>query len=133
MASVCSTTLALMDAGVPINQPVAGISIGLIQEGDKYNLLTDILGDEDHYGDMDFKIAGTGKGITGIQLDLKIDGISEEIIRATLEQAKDARRELLRMMLKSISRPRQEISEHAPRLLQTKIDPEKIGLLIGPG
>jgi polyribonucleotide nucleotidyltransferase len=133
MASVCSTTLALMDAGVPINQPVAGISIGLIQEGDKYNLLTDILGDEDHYGDMDFKIAGTGKGITGIQLDLKINGISEEIIRATLEQAKDARRELLRMMLKSISRPRQEISEFAPRLLQTKIDPEKIGLLIGPG
>ncbi|NQV27450.1 MAG: polyribonucleotide nucleotidyltransferase [Rhodopirellula sp.] len=133
MASVCSTTLALMDAGVPINQPVAGISIGLIKEGDKYNLLTDILGDEDHYGDMDFKIAGTGKGITGIQLDLKIDGISEEIIRATLEQAKDARRELLRIMLKSISRPRQEISDFAPRLLQTKIDPEKIGLLIGPG
>jgi len=133
MASVCSTTLALMDAGVPINQPVAGISIGLIQEGDKFNLLTDILGDEDHYGDMDFKIAGTGKGITGIQLDLKIDGISEEIIRATLEQAKDARRELLRIMLKAISRPRQEISVHAPRLLQTKIDPEKIGMLIGPG
>ncbi|MDG2359416.1 MAG: polyribonucleotide nucleotidyltransferase [Planctomycetaceae bacterium] len=133
MASVCSTTLALMDAGVPINQPVAGISIGLIQEGDKFNLLTDILGDEDHYGDMDFKIAGTGKGITGIQLDLKIDGISEEIIRATLEQAKDARRELLRIMLKAISRPRQEISMHAPRLLQTKIDPEKIGMLIGPG
>ena len=118
---------------MPINQPVAGISIGLIQEGDKFNLLTDILGDEDHYGDMDFKIAGTGKGITGIQLDLKIDGISEEIIRATLEQAKDARRELLRIMLKAISRPRQEISMHAPRLLQTKIDPEKIGMLIGPG
>ncbi|MDA1166056.1 MAG: polyribonucleotide nucleotidyltransferase [Planctomycetota bacterium] len=133
MASVCSTTLALMDAGVPINQPVAGISIGLIKEGDRFNLLTDILGDEDHYGDMDFKIAGTGKGITGIQLDLKIDGISEEIIRATLEQAKDARRELLRIMLKSISRPRQAISDYAPRLLQTKIDPEKIGLLIGPG
>ena len=133
MASVCSATLALMDAGVPINQPVAGISIGLIKEGDKFNLLTDILGDEDHYGDMDFKIAGTGKGITGIQLDLKIDGISEEIIRATLEQAKDARRELLRIMLKAISRPRQEISMHAPRLLQTKIDPEKIGMLIGPG
>ena len=133
MASVCSSTLSLMDAGVPISQPVAGISIGLIKEGDKFNLLTDILGDEDHYGDMDFKVAGTGKGITGIQLDLKIDGISEEIIRATLEQAKDARRELLRIMLKSISRPRQEISQHAPRLLQTKIDPEKIGMLIGPG
>jgi polyribonucleotide nucleotidyltransferase len=133
MASVCSATLALMDAGVPITQPVAGISIGLIKEGDNWQLLTDIMGDEDHHGDMDFKVAGTGKGITGIQLDLKIDGISEEIIRATLEQAKTARRDLLRIMLKSISRPRTEISMHAPRLLQTKIDPEKIGLLIGPG
>ena len=133
MASVCSATLALMDAGVPISQPVAGISIGLIKEDDKWQLLTDIMGDEDHHGDMDFKVAGTGKGITGIQLDLKIDGISEEIIRATLEQAKTARRDLLRIMLKAISRPRTEISAHAPRLLQTKIDPEKIGLLIGPG
>lgn len=133
MASVCSATLALMDAGVPISQPVAGISIGLIKEGDKWQLLTDIMGDEDHHGDMDFKIAGTGKGITGIQLDLKIDGISEDIIRATLEQAKTARRDLLRIMLQAISRPRKEISQHAPRLLQTKIDPEKIGLLIGPG
>lgn len=133
MASVCSGTLALMDAGVPISQPVAGISIGLIKEGDKWQLLTDIMGDEDHHGDMDFKIAGTGKGITGIQLDLKIDGISEDIIRATLEQGRNARRDLLRIMLQAISRPRKEISQHAPRLLQTKIDPEKIGLLIGPG
>jgi len=133
MASVCSVTLGLMDAGVPITQPVAGISIGLVKDDNKFTLLTDILGDEDHYGDMDFKVAGTGKGITGIQLDLKISGISEDIIRATLEQAKIARRELLRIMLQSISRPRKEISLHAPRLLQTKIDPEKIGLLIGPG
>jgi polyribonucleotide nucleotidyltransferase len=133
MASVCSATLALMDAGVPISQPVAGISIGIIQEGDKWTLLTDIMGDEDHHGDMDFKIAGTGKGITGIQLDLKTHGIQEEVIRATLEQAKTARRDLLRSMLEAISRPRKEISLHAPRLLQTKIDPEKIGLLIGPG
>lgn len=133
MASVCSGTLALMDAGVPISQPVAGISIGLIKEGDKWQLLTDIMGDEDHHGDMDFKIAGTGKGITGIQLDLKIDGISEDIIRATLEQGRNARRDLLRIMLQAILRPRKEISQYAPRLLQTKIDPEKIGLLIGPG
>lgn len=133
MASVCSATLSLMDAGVPISQPVAGISIGIVKDDDKWTLLTDIMGDEDHHGDMDFKVAGTGKGITGIQLDLKIDGINEEIIRATLEQAKKARRELLRSMLEAISRPRKEISLHAPRLLQTKIDPEKIGMLIGPG
>jgi polyribonucleotide nucleotidyltransferase len=134
MASVCSATLALMDAGVPISQPVAGISIGVVKESDeKYVLLTDIMGDEDHFGDMDFKIAGTGKGVTGIQLDLKIDGINEDIIRATLEQAKEARKELLRNMLSVIARPRKEISMNAPRLLKTKIDPEKIGLLIGPG
>lgn len=133
MASVCSATLALMDAGVPITQPVAGISIGLVKEGDKYTLLTDIMGDEDHFGDMDFKVAGTGKGITGIQLDLKIDGINEPIIRDTLKQAYEARRELLKTMLKSIGRPRTDLSLHAPRLHQVKIDPEKIGLLIGPG
>ncbi|MCH7687126.1 MAG: polyribonucleotide nucleotidyltransferase, partial [Planctomycetes bacterium] len=134
MASVCSATLSLMDAGVPISQPVAGISIGLVKETDeKYILLTDIMGDEDHFGDMDFKVAGTQKGVTGIQLDLKIDGISEKIIRETLEQAKKARIELLKTMLTAIPRPRREISPYAPRLTQTKIDPEKIGLLIGPG
>ncbi|HEY0980495.1 MULTISPECIES: polyribonucleotide nucleotidyltransferase [unclassified Schlesneria] len=133
MASVCSATLSLMDAGVPITQPVAGISIGLVKEKDKYVLLTDIMGDEDHHGDMDFKVAGTQKGVTGIQLDLKIDGINEEIIRATLEQARKARIELLKTMLTSIRRPRAEISTNAPRLLRTKIDPAKIGLLIGPG
>jgi polyribonucleotide nucleotidyltransferase len=133
MASVCSATLALMDAGVPILQPVAGISIGLVDEGSRYTLLTDIMGDEDHFGDMDFKVAGTGRGVTGIQLDLKIAGISEEIIRNTLEQALRARKELLRQMLTTIRRPRTEVSSHAPKLVQTSINPEKIGLLIGPG
>ncbi len=133
MASVCSATLGLMDAGVPILQPVAGISIGLVDEGDKYTLLTDIMGDEDHFGDMDFKVAGTGRGVTGIQLDLKTEGISEEIIRHTLDQALKARKELLREMLTTIRRPRTEVSEHAPKLVQTSINPEKIGLLIGPG
>lgn len=133
MASVCGATLALMDAGVPIQQPVAGISIGIVDEGDKWTLLTDIMGDEDHFGDMDFKVAGTGKGVTGIQLDLKNSGISEEIIRATLDQALKARKQLLRTMLSSIGRPRKAVSEHAPKLVQTSINPEKIGLLIGPG
>jgi len=133
MASVCSATLSLMDAGVPILQPVAGISIGIVEEGDKWTLLTDIMGDEDHFGDMDFKIAGTGRGVTGIQLDLKNDGISEEIIRATLEQALKARKELLREMLTAIRRPRPSVSASAPKLVQTSINPEKIGLLIGPG
>ena len=134
MASVCSSTLGLMDAGVPITQPVAGISIGLVKESDeKFTLLTDIMGDEDHFGDMDFKVAGTQKGITGIQLDLKIEGISEEIIRATLKQAKQARIDLLRKMLTAIRRPRKDLAQTAPRLFSTKIDPSKIGLLIGPG
>lgn len=133
MASVCGATLALMDSGVPITQPVAGISIGLVCEGDEFTLLTDIMGDEDHFGDMDFKVAGTGRGVTGIQLDLKIPGISEEIIRATLDQALKARKDLLRNMLTTIRRPRAEVSETAPKLVQTKINPEKIGLLIGPG
>jgi polyribonucleotide nucleotidyltransferase len=134
MASVCSATLSLMDAGVPIKQPVAGISIGIVlEDGDNYTLLTDIMGDEDHFGDMDFKVAGTQKGVTGIQLDMKIVGISEKIIRETLAQAKDARIELLKTMLSAIPRPRAEMSPTAPRLTQTKIDPEKIGLLIGPG
>lgn len=134
MASVCSATLSLMDAGVPIRRPVAGISIGLVKESDeKFTLLTDIMGDEDHFGDMDFKVAGTQHGVTGIQLDLKIDGISERIIRETLYQARQARIELLKKMLAEIPRPRKDISPYAPRLTQTRIDPEKIGLLIGPG
>ena len=133
MASVCGATLGLMAAGVPITNPVAGISVGLVKEPDRYVLLTDIIGDEDHYGDMDFKVAGTQNGITGIQLDLKIDGISEEIVRETLKQSREARIEILRTMLSAIPRPRSEISAWAPRLLRTHIDPEKIGLLIGPG
>jgi polyribonucleotide nucleotidyltransferase len=133
MASVCGATLGLMAAGVPISNPVAGISVGLVKEPDRFVLLTDIIGDEDHFGDMDFKVAGTQNGITGIQLDLKIDGISEEIIRATLKQSREARIEILKVMLGAIPRPRPEISQWAPRLLRTHIDPEKIGLLIGPG
>jgi polyribonucleotide nucleotidyltransferase len=134
MASVCGATLGLMAAGVPISNPVAGISIGLVKESNsQWTLLTDIIGDEDHFGDMDFKVAGTQNGITGIQLDLKIDGISQEIIAATLQQAREARIQILRKMLTAIPRPRSDISATAPRLLRTKIDPEKIGALIGPG
>ena len=134
MASVCGATLALMASGVPISNPVAGISVGLVRNSpDDWVLLTDILGSEDHFGDMDFKIAGTQNGITGIQLDLKVTGISEEIIRATLKQSKEARIEILRKMLTTISRPRREIAATAPRLLRTKIASDKIGALIGPG
>jgi polyribonucleotide nucleotidyltransferase len=134
MATVCGATLGLMAAGVPISNPVAGISIGLVKEPDgRWVLMTDIIGDEDHYGDMDFKVAGTQNGVTGIQLDLKIDGINEEIIRGTLQQAREARLQILRAMLSAIPRPNAEISAWAPRLLRTRIDPEKIGLLIGPG
>lgn len=134
MASVCGATLGLMAAGVPITNPVAGISIGLVKEADdRWTLLTDILGDEDHFGDMDFKVAGTQNGITGIQLDLKIDGISEEIIRGAVAQAREARIEILRTMLTAIPRPKPDVSPWAPRLLRTRIEPDKIGLLIGPG
>ncbi len=135
MASVCGATIALMDAGVPISDPVGGISTGLVQDiqSGRYVLLTDIIGDEDHFGDMDFKVAGTQRGITGIQLDLKNLGINEEVIRKTLEQAREARLEILRTMLRAIKRPRDEISLNAPRLIQIQINPEKIGLVIGPG
>ena len=133
MASVCGATLGLMAAGIKITNPVAGISVGLVRESDdEFVLLTDILGDEDHFGDMDFKIAGTQNGITGIQLDLKVTGISEKIIRETMVQSREARMEILRTMLTTISKPRPEVSDNAPRLLKTKIDPEKIGALIGP-
>jgi polyribonucleotide nucleotidyltransferase len=135
MASVCGGTLSLMDAGVPISDPVGGISIGLVQDekAGKYVLLTDIIGDEDHFGDMDFKVAGTQRGVTGIQLDLKNQGITDEIIKNTLDQAREARIEILRAMLRAIKRPREEISMNAPRLIQVQINPEKIGLVIGPG
>ena len=133
MATVCGTTLGLMAAGVKIKNPVAGISVGMVKEGDQYELLTDILGSEDHFGDMDFKVAGTQVGITGIQLDLKIRGISTEILKNAMAQSREARIEILRTMLTAIPRPSEELSPHAPRLLVTNIDPEKIGMLIGPG
>lgn len=133
MATVCGTTLGLMAAGVTIKNPVAGISVGMVKEGDRYMLLTDILGSEDHFGDMDFKVAGTQNGITGIQLDLKIRGISSQILKEAMAQSREARIEILRTMLKAIPRPQEDLSEFAPRLLVTQIDPEKIGMLIGPG
>ena len=133
MASVCAATLGLMSAGVPITNPVAGISVGLVKEGEQWLLLTDIIGDEDHFCDMDFKIAGTQNGITGIQLDLKLKGISYEIIEATLAQSREARIEILRNMLTAVPRPSEDISPYAPRLFRTNIHPEKIGMLIGPG
>jgi polyribonucleotide nucleotidyltransferase len=133
MASVCGGTLSLMDAGVPIKDPVAGISIGMFHNDQKRVLLTDIAGEEDHYGDMDFKVAGTQNGITAIQVDLKIRGIGLDVIREALERARQARMKLLREMLATISRPRPQISQWAPRLLTIKIDPEKIGKVIGPG
>ena len=133
MASVCSGTLALLDAGVPIVRPVAGISIGLVSEGGRTELLTDIIGEEDHYGDMDFKVSGTTEGITGIQLDLKIRGLNFDIIEQTFVRAKEARLFILGEMAKTIATHREQISPHAPRLLTLRINPEKIGKIIGPG
>ncbi|HTW93411.1 MAG TPA: polyribonucleotide nucleotidyltransferase [Tepidisphaeraceae bacterium] len=133
MASSCGGCLALMDAGVPITAPVAGISIGLVQENGKSVLLTDIIGEEDHFGDMDFKVCGTRHGITAIQLDIKIEGIDHKIIRDTLHRAREARLVILDKMQATLAAPRPEISKYAPRLLTVRIDPEKIGKLIGPG
>jgi len=133
MASSCGGCLALMDAGVPIKRMVAGISVGLVQEGEKYELLTDIIGEEDHFGDMDFKVCGTTEGITAIQLDIKTEGITHKIIRDTLHRAKEARLKILKTMAATINAPRKEISKWAPRLLTVKINPEKIGKIIGPG
>lgn len=133
MASTCGGCLALMDAGVPILRPVAGISIGMVSEGSKYVLLTDILGEEDHFGDMDFKVAGTQKGITGIQLDLKARGISFAIIRETFERARQARIKILQTMLSVISEPRPSLSVYAPKLVTIKVPVDMIGKIIGPG
>jgi len=133
MASVCGGTLCLMDAGVPIKDPVAGIAMGMVKEGDKVCILSDITGEEDHFGDMDLKVAGTQRGITGIQMDLKVGGVKEETILDALLQAKEGRIHILREMLAALDKPRPEISRYAPRLLQIKIDPEKIGMVIGPG
>jgi len=133
MASVCAGTLALMDAGVPIRTPVAGISIGLFSEGDKAVLVTDILGTEDHCGDMDFKIAGTRKGITGFQVDLKIRGLKWEIVEKALEMARTARMSLLDFIESVMSAPRADLSPYAPRITVLHIPVDKIGALIGPG
>jgi polyribonucleotide nucleotidyltransferase len=133
MGSVCGSTLALMDAGVPIKAPVSGIAMGLVKEGDDYTILTDIQGAEDHLGDMDFKVAGTREGITALQMDIKITGVTQEILRAALEQAKRAREFILDKMLEAIPEPRKELAGHAPRISSVKIDPEKIGMVIGKG
>jgi polyribonucleotide nucleotidyltransferase len=133
MASVCGSTLSLMDAGVPIKAPVAGIAMGLIKEGDDYVVLSDIAGVEDHLGDMDFKVAGTERGITALQMDIKITGVTFEILRDALRQAKEGRSFILGKMADAIGEPRAELSEFAPRISAVKIDPDKIGLLIGKG
>ncbi len=133
MASVCGSTLALMDAGVPITSLVAGISVGLVSEGSKYVLLTDIAGQEDYNGDMDFKVAGTEKGITAVQVDIKVLGLSMEIVKGALTQAKKARGQVLAAIAKGLDKPREKLSEYAPKITMIQINPEKIGTLIGPG
>ncbi|TML06809.1 MAG: polyribonucleotide nucleotidyltransferase [Actinobacteria bacterium] len=133
MASVCGSSLSLMDAGVPIKAPVAGIAMGLIKEGDDYTVLTDIAGVEDHLGDMDFKVAGTADGITALQMDIKITGVTFDILRDALSQAKDARLDILGQMAQVIDAPRTELSAYAPRIITLQIDPSKIGMLIGKG
>ncbi|MEW7973654.1 MAG: polyribonucleotide nucleotidyltransferase [Candidatus Thiodiazotropha endolucinida] len=133
MASVCGTSLALMDAGVPVKAPVAGVAMGLIKEGDKFAVLTDIMGDEDHLGDMDFKVAGTGQGINALQMDIKINGITKEIMEIALDQAKEGRLYILGEMNSVINAHRDEMSEHAPRIIEFKINPDKIRDVIGKG
>ena len=133
MATVCSATLALMDGGVPIKSPVSGVAMGLVKEAAKWRVLTDIAGIEDHLGDMDFKVAGTAKGITAIQMDIKIGGVTTEILETALQDAKEARLKILDIMLKTMAEPRKELSSFAPRITMLKINPEKIGELIGPG
>ncbi|KKR40684.1 MAG: Polyribonucleotide nucleotidyltransferase [Candidatus Yanofskybacteria bacterium GW2011_GWE2_40_11] len=135
MASVCGSTLALMDGGVPIKSPAAGIAMGLMfdEKGEKYKILTDIQGPEDHHGDMDLKVAGTKDGVTGMQMDVKIEGITPQIVEETLAQARKARLEILDVITKTIATPRAELSLYAPRIQTVKIDPKKIGALIGPG
>ena len=133
MGSVCGSTLSLMDAGVPIKAPVGGIAMGLVKEGDDYVILTDIQGAEDHLGDMDFKVAGSRDGITALQMDIKITGVTQEIMRNALEQAKRAREFILDKMAEAIAETRTELAEHAPRISTVKIDPEQIGMIIGKG
>ncbi|MGI9310756.1 MAG: polyribonucleotide nucleotidyltransferase, partial [bacterium] len=133
MATVCGASLALMDAGVRTKAPVAGVAMGLIKEGEQFAVLTDILGDEDHLGDMDFKVAGTAAGVTALQMDIKIDGITAEILRQALEQAKRGRLHILDEMARALAEPRAEMSDYAPRIVTIKINPEKIRDVIGKG
>ncbi len=133
MATVCGGSMAMMDAGVPLKSPVSGIAMGLIKEGDKVVILSDILGDEDHLGDMDFKVVGTGEGITSLQMDIKIDGVDRQIMGQALAQAKEGRVHILAEMKKSIAKSREEVAEHAPKYMVHKINPDKIRDLIGPG
>jgi polyribonucleotide nucleotidyltransferase len=131
MGSVCGSTLALLDAGVKIERPVAGIAMGLIKEGDDHVVLTDIQGAEDHLGDMDFKVAGTRLGVTALQMDIKITGVTREIMRDALAQARRAREAILDTMAGTIAEAREQLAEHAPRITTVQIDPEQIGLVIG--
>ncbi len=133
MATVCGTSLSLMDAGVPIQAPVAGIAMGLVKEDERFSVLSDILGDEDHLGDMDFKVAGTTEGITALQMDIKISGITEEIMRTALQQAQAGRLHILQEMNSGLSKPREELSEYAPRVISMKINPDRIRDVIGKG
>ncbi|HQG28051.1 MAG TPA: polyribonucleotide nucleotidyltransferase, partial [Candidatus Ozemobacteraceae bacterium] len=133
MASVCSGALSMMDAGVPIKAPVAGIAMGLIKENDNFKVLSDILGDEDHFGDMDFKVAGTTTGVTALQMDIKINGVTLEIMKTALAQAKQGRLHILEKMVQAIAKPRASLSVYAPRIESIDIDPDKIRNLIGPG
>ncbi len=132
MATVCGGSLALMDAGVPLRAPCAGVAMGLIKEGDKVVILTDILGSEDHLGDMDFKLAGTRQGITSVQMDIKTDGLAVETMRDALTRANTARLHILDEMEKALSAPREELSPYAPRIITVQINPQKIGDIIGP-
>jgi len=133
MATVCGSTLSLMDAGVPIKAPVSGIAMGLVLEGNDFAVLSDILGDEDHLGDMDFKVAGTAEGITAIQMDIKIQGLSKEVMERVLEQAREGRLHILGKMKEAIAEPRKDLSRHAPRITTLQVKPEKIRDIIGPG
>ena len=133
MASVCGSTLSLMAAGVPLKAPVGGIAMGLVSDGDRYRVLTDIQGLEDHLGDMDFKVTGTRNGITALQMDIKIKGVGRKILSEALAQAREARLQVLDVIKGAIAAPREKLPENAPKMLTTQIDPEKIGKLIGPG
>ncbi len=133
MATVCGSSLALMDAGVPIKSPVAGIAMGLIREGNEIRVLSDILGDEDHLGDMDFKVAGTSEGVTAVQMDIKIGGVTREIMRDALYQARDGRLHILHAMQTALAQPRSDVSSYAPRIVTLKIRVDRIRDVIGPG